>query len=371
MNILIFSWRGPGHPHAGGAEIVTHEYAKAWVTHGYSVTVFTSAFPDAESLQVIDGVTYIRRGSEIISVQIHACVWYLTQNTRYDIVFDHFHGIPFFTPLYVHTKRVGFIHELAKNVWGMNSLPSYVSWIPALIGPIAEPFIFKLFYKDTPFITVSESTAKDLEDVGIKRSNINILANGIQVPSKLPRTKKQKNKTITYLGPLAKDKGYDLALDVFGKLYKKDKSYRFWMIGKGGDEEISNAKKIAKELGIAKAVTFWGYVSQSMKFKLLAQSHILINPSAHEGWGLVNIEANAVSTPVIAFDVSGNRDSIIADRTGLLVPYANINMMAEKINALLLDTQKYSLMQKSSQKWSSKFAWNTSIKKSINFLNEI
>jgi len=44
MNILVFSWRDPKHPLAGGAEQVMHEHMKGWVGAGHKVTLFTSHF---------------------------------------------------------------------------------------------------------------------------------------------------------------------------------------------------------------------------------------------------------------------------------------------------------------------------------------
>jgi len=34
MNILVFSWRDPKHPTAGGAEQVMHEHMKGWIAAG-------------------------------------------------------------------------------------------------------------------------------------------------------------------------------------------------------------------------------------------------------------------------------------------------------------------------------------------------
>ena len=76
MNILILSWRGPGHPNEGGAELVTMEHAKAWVKAGHDVTVFTSSFDDAKKKENINGVEIIRKGGQVFGVHIAAFFWY-------------------------------------------------------------------------------------------------------------------------------------------------------------------------------------------------------------------------------------------------------------------------------------------------------
>ena len=82
MNILIFSWRGLGHPHSGGAESVTHHHAKAWVEAGHSVTLFTSSYKGANKNEIVDGVKIRRMGSQYLTVHILAFFWYFFQDSN-------------------------------------------------------------------------------------------------------------------------------------------------------------------------------------------------------------------------------------------------------------------------------------------------
>lgn len=371
MRILIFSWRDTNHPNNGGAEIVTHEHAKAWVRNGHTVTLFTSMYGGAPWEEIIDGVTIVRRGNELITVQIAAYFWYRKHKRDFDLVFDHFHGIPFFTPLFVRVKKVGFIHEVAREVWKLNVLPKYISWFPALFGPFIEKWIFKLLYRRVPFITVSESTKIDLIKLGIPQSNITIIENGLMLPKRMKKYTKNKGKTIMFLGAHAKDKGIEDAITVFSLLNKDTKSkWQFWVVGRAVQSQIDELTVFAKRLGITKNITFFGYVNENKKFELLSKAHVLINPSAHEGWGLVNLEASASGTPVVAFDVHGNRDSVINGKTGILVP-KDPEKMAESITILLSDKKKYQSMQKESIKWSKNFTWDSAIKKSLEYIERI
>src|SRR3989344_6246530 len=143
MNVLIFSWRGPNHPNAGGAEISTHEHAKKWIEKGSTVTLFTASFEGAKEKETIDGVNIIRKGYQVFGVQINAFWWYLfDRHDKFNIVVDQFHGIPFLTPLFVRVKKMAFIHEVAKEVWWLNSWQKPLNLIPAIIGFIFEPLIF-------------------------------------------------------------------------------------------------------------------------------------------------------------------------------------------------------------------------------------
>ena len=372
MNILIYSWRGPGHPNEGGAEQVTYEHAKAWIERGHSVTLFTSSYKNAARWEMVNGVEIIRYGNQIITVQIFAFLWYLFfKHKRFDLVVDQFHGLPFFTPIFVRCKILGYIHEVAGEVWSLNPWKYPLSKIPEIAGPIIEPLIFKTFYKNIQFLTVSVSTKNDLIELGISKNQITVINNGVRpVPlKKLPA--KEKKNTVIFLGALSADKGVYDAIKIFGEIDKGDKDWQYWVVGKGGDLEVSKVKNIAKDLGITERLKIFGFVSENKKYELLAKAHIMVNPSYHEGWGLVNIEANSVGTPVVAYNVHGNRDSIISKETGILVEKGDIEKMAFSIISMIRHEKDYEQFRLRCIKWSKNFNWRLSGKQSCDFIESL
>jgi len=374
MNILILSWRAPGHPNAGGAEQVSFEHAKAWVKAGHDVTWFTSNYKNAKKEETLEGIRIIRRGRQFIDVQFRALFWYLfnRKHPKFDLVVDEFHGIPFFTPLYVKVRKLAFIHEVAKDIWRLNPWQKPFNMVPATLGTFFEPWIFKIVYKKIKFMTVSESTKSELIEWGIESKNITVVHNGVKLnnmPKVLPE--KEKKKTALYLGAISKDKGIFDALKIFAGINRKDDRWQFWVVGKGTKEYLNELKSLARELKIFERVKFFGFVSDGKKFDLLAKSHILINPSAREGWGLVNIEANAVGTPVLGYNVSGLKDSVIDGKTGLLVEKGDISGIAEKALRLLNDEKRYAEMRKKAMKWSRNFTWEKSGRQSLELIESI
>lgn len=369
MKILIFSWRGFGHPYSGGAEIVTHQHAKAWVKAGHQVALFTSAYPSCKPVQIIDGVEIIRRGNQILGVQLQAFLWYFFEGRKFDLVIDQFHGLPFFTPLFVGAKKLAFIHEVAKEIWDYNPWPKPFNLLPKYFGKMVEPLMFKLLYGSTQFLTVSNSTREDLMEWGIGKQMIKVIHNGVIV--KLPaQIKKTAAPTLIYLGALAKDKGIEDAIGVFGRLYSLNESWRFWVVGGGDLRYLKDLKLLIKKLRLNK-VKFFGYVSERVKFNLLAKSHLLINPSIREGWGLVNIEANAVGTPVLGYKTQGLKDSVKHQQTGVLVPIGDIQALALVANELVLNKKRYLGMSKRAALWSRKFNWERQTKKSLSFIENL
>lgn len=368
MNILIFSWRGPNHPNEGGAEVSTHEHAKGWVKGGHSVTLFTAYYKGAKREEEIDGVHIIRSGRQIFGVHMNAFKWYLFGNhKRFDLIVDQFHGIPFFTPLYVRAKKLAFIHEVTREVWVVNAWSNLVYKIPFTVGMILEPLIFRIFYRHIPFMTVSESTKQDLVEWGIPKKNIKVIHNGINKPSLQKLRKKEKSKTLIFLGALTIDKGVKDALQIFSILVNQDQDWQFWVVGKG---DLKSWELRTRELGIGKKVKFWGFVSQRLKYELLGRAHILVNPSIREGWGLVVMEAAAVGTPTVGYNVPGLRDSILDGKTGILCN-PNEASCTEAIVSLMSDQKKYQMLVQNCFRWAKQFSWDKSVKKSLTLIEKI
>ena len=372
MNILILSWRSQGHPNAGGAEQVTFEHAKAWVMGGHDVCLFSSFYIGAKKDEKVSGVRIIRSGEAVFGVKIRAFLWYfLKKHPKFDLVVDEFHGIPFFTPLYVRSRKLGFIHEVAREVWKLNPWPKPLNILPSIFGIFFERYIFRLFYRKIPFLTVSNSTKLDLVNWGIPKNNITIIQNGVKLhlPKILPD--KEAKKTAIYLGAISEDKGTFDAVRVFGEIERKDDNWQYWIVGTGTGAYIRKLKQLARDVGIIEKLKIWGYVTDSKKFDLLARAQLLINPSYHEGWGLVNIEANSVGTPVVGYNVHGLKDSVVNNKTGILVGKGEHKALAENALKLVGNKIEYQSIQKNCRKWASKFNWKKATKESLELIESL
>lgn len=371
MRILVFSWRDPKHPLAGGAEQVMHEHMKAWVAAGYKVTLFASRFKNSSTEEIIDDVQIIRQGHQYLGVQISAFFYYIKNRKKFDLIIDQFHGIPFFAPLYVRKPQLAVIQETTRGVWLLNPLPKPLNWLIGVIGFIGEPLPF-LFYKNIHFMTGSESAKDDVFKFGIPIKNITVVPHGviIEKPSTIP--KKEGKFTVIFLGVLSKDKGIEDALKCFLILSQKKCNFEFWVIGHAETSEYGRKiKKLTWELGLQDKVKFWGFVSQKKKFELLARAHVLVNPSVREGWGLVNIEANCMGIPVVAYQSSGLIDSVKDNLSGVLCQKNTPNELAVRILELSDNPQKYHELQRGSITWSKNFSWYKSNRLSLKLIREI
>lgn len=371
MNILVFSWRDIKHPLAGGAEQVMHEHMKGWIAGGHLVTFFSSSFPNAKNEEVIDGVKIIRKGSQYLSCHIYAFFWYLFSNhNKFDLVVDEFHGWPFFTPFYVFgTKTLAVIQEMTKEVWFKYPLPYGLNYILGVIGYILEPLFF-LPYRRTHFMTGSESAKKELISVGIKDKMIDVVSHGVilDLPKRIPL--KEKIKTVIFLGALAKDKGIEDAIRCFSVMDSK-MACKFWVVGGGDRDYLKFLEGLAKGLGVE--IIFFGgrdKVNDRRKFELLSRAHIMINPSVREGWGLVNIEANSVGTPIVAYNSVGLIDSVKNGFSGIICKKNSPEAMASEVLEIFKDERKYKKLSRNAILWSKSFSWEKSKKQSLSLIEK-
>lgn len=370
MRIAIFNWRDIRNPKSGGAEIVTHEYARGWVKAGHRVALISPAFPECKKREVLDGVEIIRLGLKsnwnFLLIYLLAFFYYqINLKNKIDLVVDEIHGLPFFTPLYVKEKKIVFICEVAGEIWKF-----MYSKLIAFLGKIIENNYFKL-YQGIKFLTISESTKKDLIHKGVKKENICIIYPGINVkpPDKIPR--KEDYSTFIYLNRICRMKNLKDTIVSFGLINKQLAQARLWIVGYIDDRKYyDECRKLIDDLKI-KGVKFYGYVRESEKYELLSGAHILVHTSIKEGWGINVLEANAFAVPCIGYNTHGLREAIIQSKTGLLCEKNNPKNIAKLAVGLVSNKEKYKKMQKACLVWSKRFTWEKATAKSLELLKTI
>ncbi|MFN2150378.1 MAG: glycosyltransferase family 4 protein, partial [Anaerolineales bacterium] len=332
MRILILNWRDPTHPWAGGAEVFLYELAKRWVAAGHKVTWLSSRHPSQTKFEQKEGFTFIRTGG-FYRVFLNVPVYYLVHlRGKFDVILDSANGIPFFTPLYSQTPKLALVHHIHKQVF-FCELPRGLAFLANLLEQYIAPWI----YRRTPFITVSNSSRKALIELGIPKSHISLIYNGVDCDYFEP-DRKRETPLILYLGRLRNYKSVDTVIRAMPTLLQYFPTLEFHIAGSGPAEPELCA--LTQEIGVAEKVQFLGYVSEADKRDLLQKAHVVVNPSLKEGWGLTVMEANACGTVVVGADVPGLRDSIQHQETGLLVPHGDDLAFAEAIRHLLTDVQR-------------------------------
>lgn len=342
MKILIFNWRCWKNPLAGGVEKYLYEISKRLVKKGYKITWFTSSFKGAKERELVEGIEIIRKGGRF-SVYLHAFFEYLKElrKRKFDVVIDSINGVPFFTPLYIwKPKKIAIIHHII----GWKTFSKELKFYQAILAWIAEKLV-PIIYFFIPFITVSESTKREL-----KVKNIAIVPNGVDEWLFQNQIEKSHIPVVIYLGRWKKYKRLDLLLEAFKLVKKNIKNAELWLAGHGDWKP-----------NYVEGLKIFGRVNEAKKKELLSKAWVFVIPSEKEGWGITVIEANACGTPAIGYNVPGLRDSIVHGKTGFLIKEdGNVKKLAEVIIKVLTDAKLREKLSKNAIEWAKQFSWDKS-----------
>jgi len=139
-----------------------------------------------------------------------------------------------------------------------------------------------------------------------------------------------KDDYILFIGRPTPQKGMEYLVDaadeipvqiVIGAVGADTKDYEVKM-----NEKVKKKKNI---LWIHKRLKEEEYV------QLYSSAKVFVCPSVYEPFGIINLEAMACKTPVVASAVGGIKEVVIPEKTGILVEPSNPIQIAEAVNRLL------------------------------------
>jgi len=126
-------------------------------------------------------------------------------------------------------------------------------------------------------------------------------------------------------------KGIKYLLEALKKLPCPDK-YQLIVAGSSIGDELKQIENIFD-------IHYFGFISEEEKMnEFFAAADYFINPSTDDIFGLVNIEAIASGTPVIAFDICAVRE-IIEEYSGIIVPEISAEALAKSILSIKDDVK--------------------------------
>ena len=126
-------------------------------------------------------------------------------------------------------------------------------------------------------------------------------------------------------------KDYPTMLRAFSVVAQRYPNARLLIAGDGPLKPSMSV--LARELGIARCVPFLGIRRDVPELMNAADAYVM--SSAWEGMPMVLLEAHASGLPVVATNVGGNREVVLPEKTGFLVPPKNPEALAEAMLRLM------------------------------------
>ncbi|MGD1062048.1 MAG: glycosyltransferase family 4 protein [Terracidiphilus sp.] len=153
---------------------------------------------------------------------------------------------------------------------------------------------------------------------------------------------------IGFVGRLTRDKGIPELAEAYWQLRGDFPSLRLLLVG---DEESGDPvpPEVWKRIAADPLILRPGFVPDTAAYYQLMDIHVL--PSWREGFGLVNIEAQAAGKPVVTTQATGAIDSVQDGYTGIVVPVGDASSLARALGELLRDDAKRREMGRRGQEW--------------------
>lgn len=196
--------------------------------------------------------------------------------------------------------------------------------------------------------TITSPTQSGLDSFGKQAQNlkkpIKIISNGIDLTKFSPGAVDdliydtyhlpKDVPILVYVGRLDAEKHIDIVLHAFSRV-KKERDAHLLLIGTGLEE--LNLKQTARDLGIARSVTFAGFVPEEDKIALEKVGRVFVIASPVELQCIAALEAMASGMPVVAVNAGALPELCQNGKNGYTFELDDDKQAADSILAILSD----------------------------------
>ena len=217
-------------------------------------------------------------------------------------------------------------------------------------------------------LAVSKYIADFFINLEFTAASFPVVHHGIDIPCKLFQDKKNNGYEIIIIGRLEILKGQNFVIEALPQILKYFPECKLTLVGNGSYEH--KLKKLVEKLKLGDKVSFLGF--QKDPYEFIANADIILIPSLAEAFGLVFLEAMAIGTPIIAFDVPAGNEILINGKTGLLVPVGDVEAIAEKCISLFSNIEeRYKLAYNAHQDYLQNYTKQAMVENTQIFLRSL
>ncbi len=297
--------------------------------------------------------------------------------------------------VHCHTWYTHFAGCLAKQLTGArlvlttHSLEPHRPWKVEQLGAAyhASSWIEKTAYQNADgVIAVSQSMRGDVHSLyGVPFEKIRVIHNGIDLEQYRPtpdRAVLAKHRIapdqpfILFVGRITRQKGIIHLVNAI-RFLRPGVQVVLCAGAPDTDEigrEMTQAVEQARTQSSNPIIWIPHTVPKEEIIPLYTLAKLFVCPSVYEPFGIINLEAMACGTPVVASAVGGIKEVVVPGKTGVLVPFEPVSAtnfepqdpecfakdLAEAVNALLDDPSKLAKMgERSRERVEHYFSWKS------------
>jgi glycosyltransferase involved in cell wall biosynthesis len=198
-----------------------------------------------------------------------------------------------------------------------------------MVGAAAVRSIDQKIVKKIPFILANSSNIKARISKYYTRNDAKVLGGGVDCKS---YSNKGDQRYFLYPSRISPNKRQDYAIEAFRIFSRRVKGYRLVICGPVSKDKFyyDYYKKIVESAMSSSKIEILTKVSDRQLKELYSECTAVLYPPLNEDYGLVPLEAMASGKPIIAVNEGGPRETILHNKTGMLV-----NSTEEMANAMV------------------------------------
>jgi starch synthase len=393
-------------------EYPPHIYGGAGVHVDYLSRELASLEKGKHCLQILCFGDQQARSGNLVVQGITPAVNLPLQHSRHEKLFDALYrnllmagSVKEADLVHCHTWYTHFAGSLLKELLGIpliltvHSLEPHRPWKKEQLGNAhaATTWLEKIALANADgIIAVSNSMKEDAQQLyGIPPEKIRVIHNGVDVDHYKPTFDKEiissyginPNKPfVLFVGRITRQKG--IIHLVNGLPYLNGGIQVVLCAGAPDTKEIDlEMRQLVEEVRAAtnnQLIWISKFLSRDHIVVLYSHASLFVCPSVYEPFGIINLEAMACNTPVVASAVGGIREVVVPDQTGLLVdfkpgdsfepksPEQFSRDLAAAINQLMALPEKLKAMGMESRKRVEQhFSWRTIARQTLEYYREV
>jgi glycosyltransferase involved in cell wall biosynthesis len=193
-----------------------------------------------------------------------------------------------------------------------------------------------------------------------ERSDMEVIPNGIEVKEAVQIDSPAPN--LTWLRAFHEIYNPSLAIEVIKLLEKGFPGITLTMYGSDkGDGSFQKTASLAKELRVSEKVIFVGQIPKESVQETLAGHSIFLNTTNIDNTPVSVIEAMAAGLCIVSTNVGGIPDLLEHERTALLVPPNDAQVMADAVTRILTEEGLAEELSANARREAEKFSWDVVI----------
>ena len=182
----------------------------------------------------------------------------------------------------------------------------------------------------------NERNKKFMQDRGVAKKNAGLLpGSGVNLTAHPFHEYSSEAEGIHFLAVIRimRDKGIAEYLEAARNITSEYKNVYFDLVGEYEEDEREVYEPLIKEMEDKGIITYHGHLDNIEP--VMAESHVIVHPSYHEGMSNVLLEAAACGRPILCSDIHGCIEAIEPDKSGFTFEIKNTKSLEDAIRKML------------------------------------